>query len=452
MHQSHPPLGRCAARWGSLGVGRHGLSSLACAFVMGWLLLTGFLPNPLWAQPPQKTEVFFAQGRSMYHPNDRPRSQLEAAQDLMSSGVLQAVAGILGPAGAQSQFGQIQEKILSKKEKYIDGYQLASEGLANGLYQVTGQVTVSRELLLLDLRDAGFQVPAPAQARVGDLVQGKVPRVVPGSAHQELESGRPGRETGPARPMIIWAVSENWESKWVLPDDAAGGGLPPLARCVLESSRGLNWTLRFVPPQSLQMDKDGRIKPEEVLALSRQAGLEKAIIGRAWLDVSQPGNHRVLALLETMDVASGSLQGEIGREHALQGESVEEGILHLAESVSPSMDRILSSGEAMRQNGVSEAPRGLETWTLTIRASHPQSAWEIVRKEIESLFKDAKTTGFEMAASQITVQVEGIQGQAVRDALDGREISPDIPAMRIEGYSEAERSMVVSLGASEETH
>jgi hypothetical protein len=104
----------------------------------------------------------------------------------------------------------------------------------------------------------------------------------------------------------------------------------------------------------------------------------------------------------------------------------------------------------MQQKAVSEPPRSLETWTLTIRASHPQSAWEIVRKEIEVLFRDAKTTGFELAASQVTVQVEGVEGHAVRDALDGREVSPDIPAMRIEEFSEAERSMVVSFGASGE--
>lgn len=416
----------------------------------GLLLMAILFLNPAWAQPPRKTEVFFAQGQAIYYPEDKARSQSEATRDLMSSGVLQAVAGVLGPAGTQSMFGQVQEKVLANQERYVDGYQLASEGLANGLYRVTGQVTVSRELLIQDMRDFGFQVPPGPPPRVAELVQGKPTLIPPGPA-QNLQAGRPGRGPGPTRPMIVWAVAENWESKWVLPDDVTGGGLPPFARGILERARGVGWTPRFVPAPSFQVDREGNLKVEEVLAVSRQAGLEKAVIGRAWLDASQPGNERVLASLETLDVASGGSEAEVGGERALEGGAVEEAILHLVESVMPSLDRALSAREGAREHdAAAEAVRGPETWTLTINASHPQSAWEIVRKEIEALFKDARTTGFEMGANRITVQIEGVEGRSLRDALDGMEVSPDIPAIRIDEFSEDGRSMAMGFGTSGE--
>ena len=435
-------MGSHRREWGKASGGIPGL--------FGLLALAGLFLQPAYAQPPQKTEVFFAQGQAIYYPDDQPRSQSEASQDLMSSGVLQAVAGVLGPSGTQSMFGQIQEKILSNKEKYVDGYQLASEGLVNGLYRVTGQVTVSRELLIQDMRDLGFHIPAAPPPRVAELVQGK-PTLIPPASPQEFQGGRPGRGPRPARPMIAWAVAENWESKWVLPDDAAGGVLPPFARSVLENARNLSWTPRFFPAQSFQVDNRGNMKVEDVLAVSRQAGLRKAAIGRAWLDASQTGNERVFVSLETLDVESGASEGEIGGEHALQGDSVEETILRLAESLLPSLDRALSDSEGAREgDAAADAVRGPETWTLTINASHPQSAWEIVRKEIESLFKDARTTGFEMGANRITAQIEGVEGRSLRDALDGRELSPDIPAMRIEEFSEDGRSMALGFGTSGE--
>lgn len=416
----------------------------------GLLLVAGLFLNPAWAQPPWKTEVFFAQGQAIYYPEDRARSQSEATRDLMSSGVLQAVAGVLGPAGTQSMFGKIQEKILANEEKYVDGHQVASEGLANGLYRVTGQVTVSRDLLIQDMRDFGFQIPPAPPPRVAELVQGK-PTLIPPGPPQEVQSGRPGRGARPTRPMIVWAVAEKWESKWVLPDDVTEGGLSPFARSVLEHSRGLGWTPRFVPARSFQVDQQGSLKVEEVAAASRKAGLEKAVIGRAWLDATQPGNERVLASLEILDIASGGSEVEVGGEHALEGGALEEAMLHLVESVMPSLDRALSAGgEGREHDAAAAAVGGHETWTLTITAPHPQSAWEIVRKEIEALFKHASTTGFEIAADRIVVQIEGVEGRSLRDALDGREVSPDIPAIRIDEFSEDGRSMALGFGTSGE--
>jgi len=45
---------------------------------VGVLVITGLALSSAWAQAPQKTEVYFAQGQAMYYPNDLPRSQMEA--------------------------------------------------------------------------------------------------------------------------------------------------------------------------------------------------------------------------------------------------------------------------------------------------------------------------------------------------------------------------------------
>jgi len=418
---------------------------------VGVLVITGLALSPAWAQAPQKTEVYFAQGQAMYYPNDLPRSQMEAIQDLTSSGVLQAVAGVLGPASTQSMFGVIQEKLLLHKEKYVDGYQLASEGLANGLYRVTGQVTVSKELLLQDLREHGFQIPPSAQPIVVEAVQDRATRMAL-SPPQRVGEGRSGDDPGVAKPMVGWAVVEKWEAKWVLPEQGAESRLPPFARSILEHARNLDWTPRFAPVQSLQADQQGNLKVEEVLALARRAGWDRAVIGKSWLDPSQPGNQRLLASLQIVEVSTGSPEGEISEERALDTRSLEEGVLHLAESVLPAIDSALSGQEEpVARETIPETARRLESWTITIRASHPQSAWEMVRKEIEAMFKDAKISGFELGVDHITVLIEGVDGRSVRDALDGREISPGGPKVQVMDFLEDRHSMTVVFGNIGET-
>jgi hypothetical protein len=410
---------------------------------MSVFVMIGLALTSAWAQAPQKTEVYFVQGQAMYYPDNLSRSQEEAIQDLTSSGVLQAVAGVLGPASTQSLFGVIQERVLSNKEKYVAGYQLASEGLAKGLYRVTGQVTVSKEILLQDLREYGFQVPPPAQSRVAEMLQDKAARNIL-RPPQNSEEGRDTREVAGAKPAVLWAVAENWEEKWDLPEDAAESETPRLAGNILEHSRNLDWTLRFAPVQSLQVDRLGNVQMEQALAVARGTGLAKAAIGKCWLDPSQPGNQKLLASLQIVDVSTGAAESEIAEERALEPRSLDEGIFYLAASIVPAIDRILSrEREAEAKEGASQSGRRLESWTLTLRGSHPQSGWEIVRKEIEGLFKDAKTSGFEMGVDQITVQVEGMDGRSVRKALDGREISPGGPTVQIKDFSEDGRSMTV---------
>jgi nucleotide-binding universal stress UspA family protein len=414
--------------------------------MMGVVIFTGLALSSAWAQAPQKTEVYFAQGQAMYYPNDRPRSQMEAIEDLASSGVLQAVAAVLGPAGTQSMFGVIQEKILSNKGKYIDGYQLASEGLANGLYRVTGQVTISRELLLHDLREHGFQVPPSAQPGLVEGVQDKAAGAVP-NRPQAVWEGRSVHDAGGSKPMVGWVVAENWDTGWVLPEHEVEGGLPPFARSVLERARNLDWTPRFLPAQSLQPDKQGNLQGEEVLALARRAGWDKMVMGKSWLDPSPPGSRRLRASLQIVDLPTETSEGEISEEYALEAKPVAEGVLHLAESVLPAIDHALARSE---ESGVGEAipEAGLppESWTVTIRASHPQSAWEMVRKEIEAMFKDAKTSGFEMGVDHITARIDGMDGRAMRDSLDGREISPGGPKVQVLDFLEEQRSMTVVFG------
>jgi hypothetical protein len=75
----------------------------------------------------------------------------------------------------------------------------------------------------------------------------------------------------------------------------------------------------------------------------------------------------------------------------------------------------------------------------------------MVRKEIEAMFKDAKTSGFELGVDHITVLIDGVDGLSVRDALDGREISPGGPKVQVMDFLEDRHSMTVVFGNIGET-
>jgi len=246
-------------------------------------------------------------------------------------------------------------------------------------------------------------------------------------------------------------VAEKYESQWVLPDDVMSGGLPPFAHAVLEKAAGLSWTPRFFPAGAFQLDGEGKVRVGEVLTVARQSGVGKIVVGRVWRDASQPGNERVLASLEVLDAASGESKGEVGGELGLQGVEVDDAVVRLAASLLPALDGALSAGEEARgTETVPEAVPVLESWTLILHAAHPQSLWEAVRKEIEVLFKEAETTGFQMEGGRMTVQMDRVDGRTLRDALDGRWLSPDLPGIKVEEFSEAGRSMTLGIdGAGE---
>lgn len=418
-------------------------------FFLCLLIVTGLSAHSAMGQPPQKNEVFFSQGQAMYYPSDTSRSQLEATQDLISSGVLQAVAGLLGPASTQSMFAVIQEKILSNKEKYVDGYQLASEGLANGLYRVTGQVTVSKDLLVQDLREYGFPLIASTQSSPVPEYLPEKPARASLNPSPEADPGKSGRKAELTKIEVLWAVAENWEAKWTLPSETSPGETPPLARSIRQSTRSQEWTPRFAPIGSLQLDKQGNTDRDEVMAVSREIGLEKAVTGKSWLDGSQPGNQRLLASLLIFEVRTGRLEGEVHKERVLEGGSVQEGILHLSESLLPSVHEGLSQNAPPPEvTPRSDTDEHLGAWTVTIRAKHPQSAWENVRKEVESHFRSAQTSGFELGANEIKILIEGVDGRSLRDVLDTKQLSPGGQTIRIEDFSEEQRSMVVVFGNS----
>jgi hypothetical protein len=412
-------------------------------------MIVGFFSNVALAQPPQKSEIYFSQGQAVYYADDLPRSRLEATQDLVRNGVLQAVASVLGPAVTQSMYGSIQEKILSDKERFVDGYQLASEGPANGLYRVTGQVTVSRDLLLQALREHEFHVASPEQRPplVEYLPDLRSRAAV--SPTEEKEGSSPETGIKPSKPGVLWAVTENWGEEWRLPSQDSTGETAPLAMAVMENTKDLHWVPCFAPIGALRLDREGNIETGELSGLSREMGLGRAVTGKSWLAGSPPGNLRLLASLRVVEVQTGQAGHEIRKENAVDTGSIQEGIVRLAEAVLPSISQELPlPGPSTELVPRSDAEQNLGIWTVGIRATHPQRAWETVRKEIEGRFKSAQTSGFELGANEITVHIENVDGRVIREILNGRQISPGGATVRIEDYSEEKRSMVVVLGSS----
>lgn len=448
MQEAHVRVRESRASTADIGDCRSGASWRALTGI--WLLMIVAFPCSMApAQPPQKSEIYFSQGQALYYADDLPRSRLEATQDLVRNGVLQAVAALLGPAVTQSMYGAIQEKILSNKEKFVDGYQLASEGPGSGLYRVTGQVTVSREILVQALREHGFHVASPEQSL--PLVEHLPDLKLRAAAGPNEDKERPGQETAipHTKPEVLWVVTENWGAEWRLPSQTSTGKTVPLAMAVMERAKDLQWAPRFAPSGAVQFDRQGNIDPGEISGLSREMGLERVVTGKSWLAESPPGSRRLLASVRMLDVPTGESGHEIQAENAVDGESIDEGIIGLAEAILPSIGQELSlPGPSAETVPRSDTEKNLGIWTIRIRAAHPQSAWEAVRKEIEGRFKAAQTSGFELESNEITVRIENIDGRVIREDLNGRQVSPGGPTVLIEGFSEEEHSMVVVFGSS----
>ncbi|ABK16122.1 hypothetical protein [Syntrophobacter fumaroxidans] len=113
------------------------------------LLLTsafGLDPRDGWSQT-----VFFSQGQAPYDPQNRQKSQQNAVREFQVQAITQAVGTFLSTSQMGTKFQAIKDKVLRQPERYVDAYQVFSETVENGRYQVAGQVTVAMGLLKKDL-------------------------------------------------------------------------------------------------------------------------------------------------------------------------------------------------------------------------------------------------------------------------------------------------------------
>ena len=389
-------------------------TGMLCCLIQG--LLAGFVG----AQSQTPSNVFFSQGQAVYDPQDATKSQREALRNFQLQAIAQAAAAILSPAQLGRQYPLVQDKILKQPQRYVQTYQIFSEAPdASGLYRVTGQVTISMDLLRKDLlalpptSPEGRASPSlkPAAQSAEPVVEGADGRVAP-AVETAGKTAASGRE-------IFWAVGENWEESWHLP---AGRRDPdgPFAASVAQELEDYGWTLRFPEAGTLTPDADGEVAAGEAIAQASALDLRHAVIGSVQSFESAEEETRVVAALRLVDADSGQGRGEIHRELTMGEETSHEAAIELASVLAPQLDRQLRP--QAESAATVEPAAATEPVATSEKVAQPEEAGELV-VQIQSL----------SAYSDWLAVETKLREQAPKLQVKGLEIGPDGSRVRLLG-------------------
>jgi len=402
---------------------------LLCGLWMLW----GDSPSRAADEPAQgKIGVFFSQGQAVYNSQDRAQSQQAAVQDFLSQAVIQAMSSFLSPSQMGSQFAPLQDKILRQPERYVETYQIFSESPMNGLYRVTGQVTVGMDLLKQDLLQMGLVLlngrsaapqPAPASSASPEGSLGP-----PASAGDDAQMKITPPANVSGKQQILWAVAEKWDKEWFLPMDLRDPhGLFGIN--VLQESQQYEWALRLPQPGTITVDDTGSISPSQALSLAKGMGINKVIMGNVAMKERQNQAAVLEATLRVLNVSTGKSQGEIRRAWTMGDTTNQEGAMELAMLITPQMDRLLqdssrpatftpapatdSARNQTRASPPASAPAtvGAGEWLLVIRSNHPYEYWEELEKLLRDRSKSVQIKDMELSSEGAKVRIEGVDGQ-----------------------------------------
>lgn len=409
-------------------------TGLVC-FLMQWLSAAF-----LCAQSPTPSNVFFSQGQAVYHPQDATKSQREALQNFQLQAIAQAAAAILSPAQLGRQYPLIQDKILKQPQRYVQTYQIFSEAPdVGGLYRVTGQVTISMDLLKKDLlalppaSPEGSASPSlrPAAPTGEPVVMGAGGRVGP-AVETAGKTAASGRE-------IFWAVAEKWEESWHLP---AGRRDPdgPFAASMAQELQDYGWTVRFPEAGTLTPDEEGEVTAGEAIAQASALGLRHAVIGSVGSDENAGEELRVVAVLSLFEAASGKGQGEIHRELTMGEETSHEAAIELASVLAPQLDRQLrpqaesaatvepaaaaesaADKPAATSEGVAQ-PEEAGELVVQIQSLNAYSDWLAVETRLREQAPKLQLKGLEIGPEGSRVRLLGADGASVK-SLQGARLS-----------------------------
>lgn len=426
--------------------------------------------------------VFFSQGQAVDASQDHAKSRQEAVFDFLSLAVTQAMSRFLSPSEMASMLPALQETVLKQPERYVETYQIFSENSVNGLYRVTGQVTVVMDVLRTDLNKSGLPVSAERnEDRAEDALDvngereagttGEAPASVEASSGQAGESVR--EPVGENRDLF-WAVTEKWDQEWNLPADTTNPQ-SLFAAAAAQELEDFGWSLRFPGEKSFAIDHSGDVSTGQVLARAEEMKSGRAVIGAVSLRHKQGEGTRLNAALRVLSVPSGKSAGEIRKELTVEEGSNQEAAMALAAAISPQLDRLLdgasqagpSSGtprpggspgpEASSTNppasnsaapGLTPAPPAPEgAWVLKIMARQQFPAWQEMEKLLREHFKSMQVKGLQFGVGEIVAILEGVDAQFF-SSLNGNRF-PGGDTVQLDALSPEERSVKVTISPRE---
>ena len=373
-------------------------SSLVVPFYIFFLLISiltigGLKPD---AAAQSRSTDYFSSGQAVYNPQDRANSRQQAIQDFMAQGVTQAIGSFLSPTQIGTQLAEIQKKILSKAEKYIDSYQIFSEEQTGGEYRVVGQISVSTNALKEDLVKAGLLIaqqkpgvqPAsphdtynrdestdrentqkgqnaepsaetddsqnaatesaetPAQPPVSQRTQGPAPGELSESHQPEIEQGARRRGITTTKREILWAVAEKWEQEWVLATDS-GDVRSLFTRSLGKEMDDFDFSVLLPQHGSLRIDLAGNIPPSQVISLAEGLGVQDVVVGK--VSYGRDRNSRQVLLdasLRVIRIGEGKSEFELHKTQSMEDLSNQGGATELARKIAPQLSSLLGGPQS----------------------------------------------------------------------------------------------------------
>jgi hypothetical protein len=427
-----------------------------------------------------KSASFFSQGQAVYNPQDVARSRQEAVHDLQVQAVTQAIGTFLNPSQMGSQFGPIQDRVLKQSERYVETYQVFSEAPMGSLFRVTGQATVSMELLRKDLLRLGFAVKEgvataspPAQPEVKPApVTPPAVLTPPAAVSQGTLPGRRAREATTSKRKCLWVVAERWGKEWYLPKDRRDPrGL--FAQSIMQESQDYEWSLVFPESDTVSVDPSGKVSQNRALSLAVSLGIEKVVLGTTDLQMKGNQDASLAVHLRVLDGSTAKSLGDIHKEMGLGRASDQQGASEMAFALVPQLDRLLRetshSGEAAQpaqqkpepvqpaqdktesarpaQQKQEPVKAGPGEWTLLIRSDHQYAYWEGLEKVLAERFKSMRVRSIELGKDEARVRIDGVDGESLA-SLQGAQVREGI-RVQVDGVSPEAHAVRVTFVGSE---
>lgn len=416
----------------------------------------------------EKRATYFSQGQAIDNPQDRNASQQSAVQDFLVQALTQAMGTFLSPSQMASQFAFIQDKILKQPQHYVETYQVFSETPANGLYKVTGQVTVTMDLLRTDLEQMGI---GAAEARTP--LEAAVPSsTAPSAASAPSVQGRmPQGQRQPARGVVVtkqelfWAVTEKWDQQWYLPHGKRDPrGL--FALSIMQEAQDFDWSLHLPEQGSITVEPNGNVSVPQVISEAKSLGISKIIVGTVGVRKKQNQDNSIEATLRVLNASTGKSQGEIRKTWKAGPASDQDDAVELASLVIAQLDNLLheegpgpgEDGEPAKAAPAAAAPtadstrgsggelRGTGEWTILIHSEHPFAHLEELQNLIKERSKSVQVKGMELGAAVVKLRLDGVDGQSL-SSLRGARL-PSGAQIQVDEVSQEARTISLSFSST----
>ncbi|MGC8494859.1 MAG: hypothetical protein ACP5SH_24310 [Syntrophobacteraceae bacterium] len=446
-------------------------SSIAKVGVLFFLAVILAIRAPLLAEA--APNAFFSSGQAVLDPQNQAKSQQQAIQNFMAQGLTEAMASFLSPDQLGAQLEKLQKSVLAEPQKYIQTYQVYSEKQAGGVFQVIGKVTVSMDLLKKDLAKLGVlgaqsgpagpapatalaapsAPPAPAVANGQSLpqkpVQAPAPPPVAATPAPAGQNGAASLSRGisPTKKEILWAVTEKWDEKWVLPTDR-GDIRCIFARSMAREMDGFGFSLLLPQSGSVEMDNDGNIPPFQAVSLAKVLGVKDVVVGKISYVVDRQ-NNQVSLNADLQVIRSGTDQTgvQIRKTLSMEDLSNDAGAVELARRIGPQLSGLLGGPKMPADKGEpGSAEFPVHLGKLVVRlASNQYAHWTEVQHILRLQFQTMHVDDLQIGPTETTVKLDGIDGGYLL-RLNGTQL-PSGVELRIDSYSIQAGAMQISFVA-----